>query len=87
LTAQERDQLVFSVVEQLADLVRLARQPGKHVILLCAPCSYCGGSKARGLLPLLRQPSLHVWNHLIVDYETGFRLSTIDDRRAVRAGA
>ncbi len=55
---------------EIADLVQLARKPGKHVVLLGAPCGRCGMSKSAALLPLLRIPELHVWTHLLMDCTT-----------------
>ncbi len=55
---------------ELSDLVELAATPDKHVVLLCAPCGHCQASKAPGLLPLLSEPSLRLWNHLVVDRGT-----------------
>jgi hypothetical protein len=54
----------------LPGLVELAAKPDKHVVLLCAPCNYCHRSKGKALLPLLTQPDLRLWNHLLVDFET-----------------
>ena len=59
---------------QLEDLVALASRRNKHVVMLCAPCSQCGRSKSGALLPLLREPSLRVWNHLVVDCMTAVEL-------------
>ena len=55
---------------EIEDLVKLAKRSNRHVVLLAAQCSYCGHSKASALLPLLKQQSLHVWTHLVLDSET-----------------
>jgi DNA-binding transcriptional regulator LsrR (DeoR family) len=55
---------------QLPQLAQLAASKDKHVVLLCAPCNYCGRTKHRGLRALLEWPQLRLWNHLIVDFET-----------------
>jgi len=56
---------------ELDGLVEMAHTPDKHVILLCAPCGRCSQSKAEALMPLLVEPKLHVWNHLVLDVGTG----------------
>lgn len=60
---------------ELEDLVRLVER-GKYVVLLCGPCGRCFRSKASALAPLLDQPALKVWSHLVVDYGTAFHLIT-----------
>jgi len=55
---------------EIEELVALARQPEKHVVLLCGPCGKCGRPKTDALTPLLSSPDLHVWNHLLVDEAT-----------------
>jgi DNA-binding transcriptional regulator LsrR (DeoR family) len=58
----------------LPDLVRLAAEPGKHVVLVAGPCIVCGKVKAKALRPLLTEPRLRVCNHLVTDVETGRKL-------------
>lgn len=55
---------------ELDDLVRMSMTPHKHVILIAAPCAVCGRDKSDALKPLMQQPSLHVFNHLITDAAT-----------------
>ena len=54
---------------ELDDLVRLAQSPRKHVILVGSP-SLRGKSKGKAIRPLLEQPNLRVFNHLILDVPT-----------------
>jgi DNA-binding transcriptional regulator LsrR (DeoR family) len=55
---------------ELDELMKFAATPGKHVVCFAAPCSVCGENKAAALLPLLENPQLRVFNHLIMDRET-----------------
>lgn len=55
---------------ELKELVKFAKQKNHYVVLLASKCSNCAQSKARALRPLLREPSLHVWTHLVLDTET-----------------
>ena len=54
---------------ELVDLVNMV-QCGKKVVLMCGPCGRCEKRKVKALLPLLQQPSLKLWSHLVVDMET-----------------
>lgn len=63
---------------ELEDLVEMSMTPDKHVILIAAPCAACGRDKSDALRPLMRQPSLHVFNHLITDAATASAL-LLDD--------
>jgi DNA-binding transcriptional regulator LsrR (DeoR family) len=58
----------------LPTMVELAATPGKYVVLLSGPCSECGVSKTEALLPLLTEPSLRLWTHLITDVQTASEL-------------
>ncbi len=55
---------------ELADFVRMAADPEKAVILVAGPCRMCGALRGHALMPLLREPSLAVWSHLVIDAET-----------------
>ena len=55
---------------ELEELVKFAATPGKHVVCFAAPCSVCGENKAAALLPLLENPQLRAFNHLVMDKET-----------------
>jgi hypothetical protein len=59
---------------ELSDLVRLARTEGKYVVLLGGPCGECGHTKTPALLPLLSEPDLRLWTHLLTDVETAKEL-------------
>ena len=51
------------------ELVTFAAEEGKSVILVAGPCAdpACRRSRSDALLPLLREPSLDVWTHLVTD--------------------
>ena len=54
----------------LPELVEMAHSDDKHVVLMVAACGHCGEPKVDALRPLLDNPALHAWNHLIVDQTT-----------------
>lgn len=55
---------------ELADLVELAHEPNKHVILVAAPCGVCQESKGEALRPLLAERKLRLWTDLFMDLTT-----------------
>jgi hypothetical protein len=57
-----------------AALVERVKQPDKYVILLAGPCHECGRTKTPALIPLLRQPGLRLWTHLVTDLKTAHEL-------------
>ena len=57
-------------VFELPDLVRLARRPNKHVVLVSAPCNSCGESKVDALRPILENKKLKLWTHVLMDMYT-----------------
>ncbi len=59
---------------EIADLVRLANTPNKYVVLIAGPCSECGMLKTEALLPLMENPELRLWTHLITDLTTAHAL-------------
>lgn len=59
---------------ELSDLVDLAQQDDKHVILVAGPCGECATVRTDALLPLLREPSLRVCNHIVTDSKTANEL-------------
>lgn len=67
---------------ELEDLVRIARDPDKAVILVAGPCGRCHRSRSSAVLPLLRVPELRVWSHLVTDLDTARRLVAEGSRRA-----
>jgi DNA-binding transcriptional regulator LsrR (DeoR family) len=58
----------------LPDLVTLAQTPHKSVIVAAGPCGQCGRTRTDALYPLLTEPSLKVWTHLVVDFTTAQEL-------------
>jgi hypothetical protein len=59
---------------ELDQLVERVRKPGKYAVLLAGPCGVCGQTRTGALIPLLRQPSLRVWSHLVCDVQTAEEL-------------
>ena len=59
---------------ELVDLVRMAATEDKYVVLLGGPCGECGKTKTSALLPLLTEPKLRLWSHLLTDVETASEL-------------
>jgi len=66
----------------LPQLVEMAKQPDKHVFVLTSRCGRCAASKASALLPLLREPSLRIWNHLFIDFDTANEVVTSLDAQS-----
>jgi DNA-binding transcriptional regulator LsrR (DeoR family) len=55
----------------IPDLVAMARNSQKHsIILVCGPTHWDGKLKTKALKPLLENPNLRVWTHLITDMGT-----------------
>ena len=61
---------------ELEDLVRLARTPERHVVLIAGPCSDadCRRTRPDAIRPLLVEPSLKVWNTIVTDVATAREL-------------
>ena len=59
---------------ELEDLVRIAGQKNKHVILIARQCGICGRTRAQALGPLLTNPSLKVFSTLVMDAATAKEL-------------
>jgi len=59
---------------ELKDLVKLAHQPNKHVVLVAAPCGICNKPKREALRPLLKEENLRLWTHLFMDLTTAQHL-------------
>ena len=59
---------------EVGELVKLARQKDKHVILAAGPCRRCGRTREDALLPLMTNPQLKLWTHLVLDLGTAERL-------------
>jgi hypothetical protein len=52
---------------ELEELVAFAKRADHTVILVAGPCAECKKMRTRALLPLLREPSLAVWTHVVTD--------------------
>ena len=59
---------------ELEDLVRIAGQKNKHVILIARQCGICGRTRAKALQPLLTNPGLKVFSTLVMDAATAKEL-------------
>ena len=59
---------------ELSELVEMVQSGDKHVVLVGGPCGHCGASKTEALRPLLEEPGLRVWSHLVVDAGTAEKL-------------
>ena len=59
---------------ELEELVKLAQQKNKHVILAAGPCGRCSRPREDALLPLMNNPQLKLWTHLVLDLGTAEQL-------------
>ncbi|GHT22586.1 hypothetical protein FACS189419_05360 [Planctomycetales bacterium] len=61
---------------ELDELVDIAKdiENGKYVVLVAGPCGECGETKQNALRPLLENPSLRLWTHIITDARTAKEL-------------
>jgi DNA-binding transcriptional regulator LsrR (DeoR family) len=59
---------------ELDDLVQLAREKNKHVILIARQCGRCERTRADALRPLLTNPKLKVFSTLVLDAATATEL-------------
>jgi hypothetical protein len=59
---------------EIEELVALAQQPNKYVVLIAGPCSECQRLKTDALRPLLTNPRLRLWTHLVMDLATAYDL-------------
>jgi hypothetical protein len=59
---------------ELEDLVRIAGQKHKQVILMARQCGICGRTRAQALEPLLTNPGLKVFSTLVMDAATAREL-------------
>lgn len=59
---------------ELSDMVARVRMEDKYVVLLAGPCGECAESKTQALLPLLTEPKLRLWSHLVTDVQTASEL-------------
>ena len=59
---------------ELDELAEWAARTDKHIVLMAAPCGQCGRTKSDALRPLLEEPALRVYNHLVTDVRTAREL-------------
>jgi len=59
---------------ELSDMVSWAKNLNKYIVLLGGPCAECFSSKVKALRPLLENPDLRVFSHLVVDVQTAREL-------------
>lgn len=64
---------------ELDEMVDMARTDGKYVVLVAGPCGECGEPKVDALRPLLANPDLRLWTHLVTDAQTAQELSASPD--------
>ena len=59
---------------ELSDLAARAQMEDKYVVLLAGPCGECAETKTKALVPLLTEPKLRLWTHLVTDVQTASEL-------------
>lgn len=64
----------------LHDLCAITAAPNKFVVLVAGPCNACGELKTEAIEPLLTQPSLNVWTHMVTDIESAEELTRVPPR-------
>src|SRR5262249_17534287 len=62
---------LFEIEERCARI-----REGKQLVLVSAPCPHpkCGMTRTNALVPLLENPALKVWSHLVIDVQTAEEL-------------
>ena len=65
---------------ELGELVKLAQQKDKRVILAAGPCGKCGRTREDALLPLMNNKQLKLWTHLVLDLSTAEQLVNLARR-------
>lgn len=68
--AEARNDHRAVTVFELEDLASMSREKNKFVVLMARQCGKCGTTRARALMPLLTNPTLAVFSHLLVDSST-----------------
>jgi len=70
---------------ELSDLVAMAASGTRYVVLLGGPCGNgeCARTKTQALRPLLREPTLRVFTHLVLDAGTASELLRPDEPERV----
>lgn len=59
---------------ELPELRRKAAEKDKYVMLVSGPCGTCNETRTDALEPLIRNPKLKVWSHLVLDTQTAREL-------------
>ncbi len=57
------------------EMLAFSRRPGKYVVVTCAPCRGCQQRKTMALRPLLSNPDLRLWTHLVLDHGSAEELT------------
>lgn len=70
IVGQGRDLRAVTLFE-LEDLVQRVKYKDKHVLLIARQCGLCGRDRSEALRPLLTQPRLRVFSHVVMDVVTG----------------
>jgi len=55
---------------EIEELVAMASDQDKHVVVVSGPCSVCGETRVDALRPLFEEPSLKLWSHIVMDLMT-----------------
>ncbi len=71
---EDPDDLRAVTVFELEDLVKLARDRHKEVILMVRQCAFCPRPRVAALRALLSTPALKVFSHLVLDRATATEL-------------
>ena len=56
------------------ELCEFSKKSDKYVVVTCAPCNDCNAKKTEAIRPLLENPNLRMWTHLIIDRPTAEEL-------------
>ena len=56
------------------ELCEFSKKSDKYVVVTCAPCNDCNKKKTEAIRPLLENPNLRMWTHLIIDRPTAEEL-------------
>jgi DNA-binding transcriptional regulator LsrR (DeoR family) len=68
------DMLRAVTLFELPELVKMAGGRDREIILIARRCGACGRNRARSLRPILENPELRVFSHLVVDSPTAREL-------------
>ena len=59
---------------ELEELVEMAADPDKHVVVVGGRCGHCDRSRIDAIRPLFDSPALKVWSHFVMDVDTAREL-------------